>query len=222
MGNSIVHIEGNTLKVDDKEYELTPGLRVLIMYKKPRPQHYTSDDYSVYKAIVAQTSVRAYPNKRTGSARPRSTWKWRHMLKGMVIPGDVVEEETNDSTDNSRAPSFGELMRSRPVTVAPNLRMTPPTPEDYMFRPIDAPGPSAGKARKKRKTKEPFYKGYGVVYLPGDIKGLTDKLHLLLAEFLADNITVRNELVYVLDALLRLKQLTRREYTEINNRLASA
>ena len=189
MGNSIVHIEGNTLKVDDKEYELTPGLGVLIMYKKPRPQHYTSDDYSVHKAIVAQTSVRAYPNKRTGSARPRSTWKWRHMLKGMVIPGDVVEEETNDSTDNSRAPSFGELMRSRPVTVAPNLRMTPPTPEDYMFRPIDAPGPSAGKARKKRKTKEPFYKGYGVVYLPGDIKGLTDKLHLLLAEFLADNIS---------------------------------
>ena len=41
MGNSIVHIEGNTLKVDDKEYELTPGLR-----------------------IVAQTMVRAYPNKR--------------------------------------------------------------------------------------------------------------------------------------------------------------
>ena len=31
MGNSIVHIEGNTLKVDDKEYELTPGLRMLII-----------------------------------------------------------------------------------------------------------------------------------------------------------------------------------------------
>ena len=46
MGNSIVHIEGNTLKVDDKE--VTPGL---ILYKKPRPQHYTSDDYSVYRAI---------------------------------------------------------------------------------------------------------------------------------------------------------------------------
>ena len=26
MGNSIVHIEGNTLEVDDKEYEQTPGL----------------------------------------------------------------------------------------------------------------------------------------------------------------------------------------------------
>ena len=59
VGNSIVHIEGNTLKVDDKEYELTPGLRMLILYKKPRPQHYTSDDYSIYKAIVAQTRVRS-------------------------------------------------------------------------------------------------------------------------------------------------------------------
>ena len=196
MGNSTVHIEGNIPKVDDKVYELTPGLRVLIMYKKPRPQHYTSDDYSVYKAIVAQTRVRAYPNKRIGSARPRSTWKWKHMFKGMVIPGDVVEED--DSTDDSRAPSLRELIRSRPVTVAPHPL------EDYMFRPIDAPGPSAGKARKKRKPKEPFYKGYGVVYLPGDIKGLTDKLHLLLEEFLAGNTTVRNEQVYELDVLLRL------------------
>ena len=57
MGNSIVDIEGNTLKVDDKEYELTLGLRTLIVYNKPRPQHYTSDDCSVYKAIVAQTRV---------------------------------------------------------------------------------------------------------------------------------------------------------------------
>ena len=98
MGNSIVHIEGNTLKEDNKEYELTPGLRMLILYKKPRPQHYTSDDYSVYKEIVAQTRVRAYPNKRTGSARPLYPWKWKRMLSGMVIPGDEVEEEDEEST----------------------------------------------------------------------------------------------------------------------------
>ena len=30
--------------------------------------HNTSNDYSVYKAIVAQTRVIAYPNKRSGSA----------------------------------------------------------------------------------------------------------------------------------------------------------
>ena len=41
------HNEGNTLKVDDKEYALMPGLRMLILYKKRRLQHYNSDDYSV-------------------------------------------------------------------------------------------------------------------------------------------------------------------------------
>ena len=52
------------------------------------------------------------------------------------------------------------------------------------------------------------------MYLAGNIKGLTDKLH-----FIAGITTVKNELVYESDALLRLKQLTRREYTDINNRL---
>ena len=61
--------------------------------------------------------------------------------------------------------------------------------------------------------------GSGVVYLPGDISGLSKKLVLLTAEFFAGNNTVRNELVYVLDALLRLKKLTKKEYTEITNRL---
>ena len=69
-----------------------------------------------------------------------------------------------------------------------------------------------------------FYKGYkgeGVVYLPGDINGLAKKLQLLAAEFFAGNTIARNELVRVLDALLRLKQLTRKEYTNITARLAA-
>ena len=121
------------------------------------------------------------------------------MLSGMVIPGDMVEGgDEGVSSDGYR-------------TLSPGVISTP----------VITPPPSGGKSRKRRKTREPFYKGYGVVYLPGDIKGLTDKLHLLLAEFITGNTTVRNELVYVLGALLRLKQLTRREYTDINNRLAS-
>ena len=59
------------------------------------------------------------------------------------------------------------------------------------------------------------------MYLPGDMNGLTKKLHLLAVEFFAGNTTVRNELVHVLDALLRLKQLTRKEYADITARLAA-
>ena len=59
------------------------------------------------------------------------------------------------------------------------------------------------------------------MYLPGDISGLAKKLQLLAADFFAGNTTVRNELVHVLDALLRLKQLTRKGCTNITARLAA-
>ena len=81
---------------------------------------------------------------------------------------------------------------------------------------------SYGKA-KKTKDRESFCKGDGVLYLLRDINGLTKKLHLFLAaEFFAGNTTVRNEFVHVLDALLRLKQLTRKEYADITARLAAS
>ena len=60
------------------------------------------------------------------------------------------------------------------------------------------------------------------MYLPGDINGFTNKLQLLPAAFFAGNTSVRNELVHVLDALLRLKQLTRKEYADITTRLAAS
>ena len=85
---------------------------------------------------------------------------------------------------------------------------------------------SRGKAVMERYREPPYkYKGFecrGIVYLPGDINGLTKKFHLLAAEFFAGNTTVRNELVHVMDALLRLKQLTRKEYIDITARLAAS
>ena len=55
------------------------------------------------------------------------------------------------------------------------------------------------------------------IFLPGDIKGLTSKLHLLLAEYREGNTTTRNEIVSISDELRRRKRMSRKEYTEINN-----
>ena len=50
--------------------------------------------------------------------------------------------------------------------------------------------------------------GEGIQFLPGDIKGMTTKLNLLLAEFAAGNkSSTRNEIVYILDELLRRKKI---------------
>ena len=97
------------------------------------------------------------------------------MIKGMVIPGDMVEEE-GVSSDGYRRPSPKEYM-FKPLAISPPVGWgggggwggRTPSPEEYVFRPLATPPPNAGKTRKRRKTKEPFYKGYGEVYLPGDV-----------------------------------------------------
>ena len=64
--------------------------------------------------------------------------------------------------------------------------------------------------------------GSGIQFLPGDIRGLHTKLNLLLAEFHAGNTSTRNEIVSILDELLRRKRMSRKEYTDINTFLASS
>ena len=69
---------------------------------------------------------------------------------------------------------------------------------------------------KEMKFDEEVEEGHGI-FLPGDIKGLKTKLNLLLAEFRAGNTTTRSEIVFILDELKRRKQMSKKEYMEINN-----
>ena len=158
--------------------------------------------------------------------------EWKQLLKTMVIPTERIPEEeegfrvTDDATSSGEDPgepshrSLSDMFATAHI----HSRSVPPAPTYTRFRslpPSPARTRSYGKAKKTKKDREPFYKGFGVVYLPGDINGITKKLHLLTAEFFAGNTTVRNELVHVSDALLRLKQLTRKDYTDITARLAA-
>ena len=138
-----------------------------------------------------------------------------------IPPGERIKEEDTEGTDDSNSvesypdiTSIGDIDRGAPGMLTSDSDIPSPAPSPARTR-------SHGKA-KKTKDSEPIYKGYGVVYLPGDINGLTKKFHLLAATFFAGNTTVRNELVHVLDALLRLKQLTRKEYADITPRLAAS
>ena len=71
--------------------------------------------------------------------------------------------------------------------------------------------------KEKLREYEEYIKDGKGIFLPGDIKGLHTKLNLLLAEFRAGNTSTRNEIVFILDELLRRKRMSRKEYTEINN-----
>ena len=98
-----------------------------------------------------------------------------------------TEEELNsygelaEQTDLYSKPT-GILSRSKPYTTNKAKAL-----KDLLE--IETPPPPNKKRRKKART--------GIVYLPGDIKGLTTRLQLLLAEFDSGNRTsTRNEIVF--------------------------
>ena len=215
MGNKAVQLDknGKTLTVDDTVYKLTSGLLELLTSKHPRPDQYNSNDKRLYSLLVAQTKVKSFPN-RTDGTRPHATWKWKYMLRKMVMPGERIrEEEESEETVDKGTASIGDTGESSDILLSDLLSSDIPLFPSHTR--------SYGKA-KTTKDSEPFYKCYGVVYIPGDISGLTKKFHLLAAEFFGSNATVKNDLGHVLDALLRLKQLTRKEYADITARLAAS
>ena len=98
----------------------------------------------------------------------------KYMLKKMGIPGERIGG--SEDTDTYTA-SIGDIGESSDMSSSGTSDTSSP-----------AHTSSYGKA-KKTKDREPFYKGYGVVYLPGDINGLAKKLHLLAAVFFAGDTT---------------------------------
>ena len=100
MGFSVLDANGKTLSVDDTGHKLTPGLFVLITKKHPWAGQWNYNNYQVYKSLVAQTMVKSFPN-RTGASRPHAAWKWKHMLKEIVIARERIAEVESEDTDDT-------------------------------------------------------------------------------------------------------------------------
>ena len=66
----------------------------------PQVRQWPSRDYRTYKSPSAHTKVKSHPNPR-GSSRPCATWKYKHMLKGMTVPGESNPEEVSEDTDGT-------------------------------------------------------------------------------------------------------------------------
>ena len=76
---------------------------------------------------------------------------------------------------------------------------------------------------EEEEEENPDTSGSGIQFLPGDIKGLQNRLTYLLAEYRAgNNKSTRNEIVPILDELLRRRRISRKEYRDINSFLDAA
>ena len=87
--------------------------------------------------------------------------------------------------------------------------------EEEEVPPSSSSSPSPPSKSSEGKTGDEG--SSNIQYLPGDIKGLETKLNYLLAEYRAGNrSSTRNEIVSILDELLRRRKISRKEYKDIN------
>ena len=71
------------------------------------------------------------------------------------------------------------------------------------------------------EVEEKKQEGSGIQFLPGDINGLIEKLHLLLAEHRAGNkSSTESQIVAILDQLLKRNYLTQEEYNAVCTKLS--
>ncbi len=75
-----------------------------------------------------------------------------------------------------------------------------------------------GKKQSKKRSGSSS-KGSGVNFLPSDINSLKEKLQLLVGEFTAGNKTTRNQIVAILDNLKGRKEISKKEYNQVNSLL---
>ena len=69
---------------------------------------------------------------------------------------------------------------------------------------------------EKEEEAEEKKHGTGIVFLPGDIRGLIEQFHLLLAEYRAGNkVATKNQMVAILDQLLKRNYLSQEEYNGV-------
>lgn len=90
IGNSIVSFskidsvdKNNVLlvKIDDKTYNLTPGLKELLLQKKPDLKTITSEDKMIYKNILLQTNAHKRDFNPGGQIRGDKGTKYRDIIK---------------------------------------------------------------------------------------------------------------------------------------------
>ena len=81
---------------------------LLITNIHPQAGQWKTNDYQVYKLLVAQTKVKSFLYWE-GTAQPHVTWKWKNMI--MVIPGERIaaEGESEDTDDTDSMESYPDI-----------------------------------------------------------------------------------------------------------------
>ena len=135
----------------------------------------SSETSSTQAKTKVQTKVTSTPN-RAGTARPQATWKWKHMLKKMIIPGYRLAKEGYDDTEDTDTDSVKSYLASILVKLILICY--------YRRNPLLAA--LLGRL-KRRKRSEKLYIKVTEYCIFQEIKGVAKKSHLLSTESFAQS-----------------------------------
>ena len=143
------------------------------------------------------------------------------ILKGTKGLWRLVMMKKPDAYDKEDIRDYQELIIRTSVLDVPHTTNAADRPRNTAkykfltqnFTPVDSDGEKDGEKDGETDEKKD---GTGIVFLPGDIRGLIEQLHLLLAEYRAGNkVATKNQIVAILDQLLKRSYLTQEEYNGV-------
>ena len=143
------------------------------------------------------------------------------ILKGTKGLWRLVMMKKPDAYDKEDIRDYQELIIRTSVLDVPHTTNAADRPRNTAkykfltqnFTPVDSDGEKDGEKDGETDEKKD---GTGIVFLPGDIRGLIEQLHLLLAEYRAGNkVATKNQIVAILDQLLKRNYLTQEEYNGV-------
>ena len=137
IGDKIITIEDNNIKVNNTTFEGTPGFWELITSKNPNPENYTDEDLSKYQRLVILTNT-AYRNNNPNQNYPKQSKgnKWGNIIKpiwkAIQEQKDEDETETEDEEEDNAYSLFDD--DPQPGTSGSGLKILPSDPNALIDR----------------------------------------------------------------------------------------
>ena len=182
-------------------------------------EHFPKSKIDQYFGVYKENGIYMMGNKEITVDNQNNIWldNGTDSYKGTFGLWKLIMLKAPDGYFDEDLDNYKRLIERTNALDMPNARPNerPRTTTKWkFFKKIGlVPGTEDDDEIENESDNEKEEQGSGITFLPGDINGLIEQLHLLLAEHRAGNkSSTKNQIVAILDQLLRLNYLNQEEY----------
>ena len=185
-------------------------------------EHFPKSKIDQYFGVYKENGIYMMGNKEITVDNQNNIWldNGTDSYKGTFGLWKLIMLKAPDGYFDEDLDNYKRLIERTNALDMPNARPNerPRTTTKWkFFKKIGlVPGTEDDDEIENESDNEKEEQGSGITFLPGDINGLIEQLHLLLAEHRAGNkSSTENQIVAILDQLLRRNYLNQEEYNAV-------